>query len=238
MKISENIYNLIMSFRREVIGKSAELDEREQAIEDLKGSARYLQIKAQLDEERKQIVYNARQRIGAEIDNLVSQADEKASAAVTMSAPSEEALRQLQLLKMKIDMNPMNPGITAEELKASITMMGDNQTAISMLKDIADKSNVILTGLPKPKGMTSGKAHEVTKMLAKSLATYTNLPKLDNRNNYADMMSKAQDDITNGKAVDAWRLDRNYQNARDMIGTMGYVDGAALDEYLNIIDSE
>lgn len=238
MTRTERLYQIIKNFRAEVLAKDKELKEREKALEDLKGSPRYNKIIAQIETERAANINSLRDKLAPETDVLMHKCFEATAKTIPTEPPTEEALRTLEVLKLRSELAKRNgQAVPSEELHNAVKAMGDNPTALEALRSIATENGVMLL-TPSKKGVTQAQAQEAVKLMARSINTLYHLPKLGIREDYGLMMNGYKNDITNGHASDAWRLDMDFNSEDEFLRGMTFVSAENIPQLKEILNQE
>lgn len=240
---TERLFTITQTYRNRIKEKENELRQREKEIEDLKGSPRYRKVAAQIEAERAQIIADNRDNFKSEIDLILQGMLDAAKKAVPVSAPSQEALRTLEALKLRDEIASDPHGsnqdnrIPASEFNAAVPIVKDNPTALGALRMLAAKHGVTLL-VPKPKGLTQDQAIEAVQVLARSMGTLLHLPKIGYRKEYAEMGNGHIDDITGGHAYDAYRVDEDFKSENDFISGMAFVAPEDVEQFKSIVNQD
>lgn len=238
MTRTERLYQIVKDFRAEVLAKDKELTEREKALSDLKGSPRYHKIIAQIENERADNIDSVRDKLAPETDVLMHKCLEATAKTVPTEAPTEEALRTLEVLKLRSELAHKNgEAVPSEEIHNAVKAMGDNPTALEALRSIATENGVMLL-TPSKKGITQAQAQEAVKLMARSINTIYHLPKLGIREEYGKMMNGYESDITNGHASDAYRLDMDFNSEDEFLQGMTFVSAENIPQLKEILNQE
>ena len=238
MSRSERLYNQVKDFRKYVIERSKALDDEEADLEGFKGSEKYNKIMARIQNDRAQLMKEAREKYGAETDVLLAAMRQAADFKTTAAAPSEEALRLLQAFKLRLELDE-NAAISRDELQSAVSVMGDSETAFKALRQIAQKCGVMITPQNSDK-MTSLQAKEAVESLAKNVNALYHLPTVGNRKAWANMMSGAEQSpfTTTMDSIRAWRIDVEPNSAEDLLQSYTMLNDGAVKQLREILDKE
>ena len=242
---STRLFELAKAFRAECIAKEKELSAREKDLDELRGSARYDKVKAEIIAEREKSIQDARNKVAAETDALLSACLERAQRSRPIAAPTTDAINTLNLLELRLKQNENkavgsfgNVGgtklLSSQELNAAIPLMNGNPIALEALKNIAIRSGVILR-MPATKEMTNSQAEEAVKTMARSLNSLYHLPKVGVRQEYAAQISGQ---AMNSNAIQAWRIDQDFSSESDFIQSMAFIGADAVADFTSIINQK
>ena len=244
MTRTENIYNLVKEHRAEFLKKQEELDKRAAALEPIKGSRQYDESMRQINEERRSMVVDLRKKYATQVDeilNIILETFKK--TGLPIEAPTDEALRTLQLLKMRQELasNDSAVGnITKEEFMAAIPNMGGNASAYKLLQELAQRNGVVMPALNKST-FSADDFERALNGIAKGLHTTFNLPRLNNKASYGQALYNGMeyaDAINQIKNLDGMKYDNAYKSLDEFLSAMTFLTGAALEQFKAIADKE
>ena len=239
MTRTEKLYELVKNHRAEFLEKQKELDKKEKELEPLKGSQKYDEAMKEIRSEREKLVKQLRDKYGSQVDIILAVINKNVKEnGVPMEPPTEEALRTLQLLKMRQEATPGQ--LYASEFESAVPVMGGNATALKLLQDLALKSNVTLLIKPEAK-LTSEDFQRAVEGIAQGLKITFHLPRLDNKSAYSQAMYNGQEFADINAQIrnsDGFKYDNSYNSVDELIGSLTFLQGDALNQFKAIADKE
>ena len=239
MTRTEKLYNLVKEHRAEFLEKQEELDKKEKELEPLKGSQKYDEEMKEIRSEREKLVKQLRDKYGSQVKIILALINENVKKnVVPMDPPTEEALRTLQLLKMRQETTPGQ--LYASEFNSAVPVMGGNATALKLLQDLAQKSGVNLL-IKTEKKLNNTDFERAVEGIAKGLKITFNLPRLNNKAAYGQALynrTEYADINTQIRNVDGFKYDNSYNSTDDFLSNMTFLQGDALNQFKAIADKE
>lgn len=239
MTRTEKLYNLVKEHRAEFLEKQEELDNKEKHLEPLRGSQKYDEAMKKIRSERVNLVKQLREKYGSQVDIILAIINKNVKEnGAPMEPPTEEALRTLQLLKMRQEESPGK--LYNTEFESAIPVMGGNATALKLLQDLALKSNVTLLIKPEAK-LTSEDFQRAVEGIAQGLQIIFNLPRLNNKAAYGQALYNGieyADINAQIRNTDGLKYDNSYNSTDEFLSNMTFLQGDALNQFKAIADKE
>lgn len=209
---TEHYYNACREYRAALREIWASYDKEMQRIEQYRGSKGYEKEAAELESKRKEAVSALQAEYRGRFNNILEGMRQSATSR-PMTAPTQEELALLQALKMR-------EKVSRDELEQAARTLKDSPVSLSVLNEIAAKSEVL--GVHFTNESTSS-ILEAVDGLAESAKRLCALDKCDSKQEQAARASKYSPDFKGVDAFYSFRVDTDFDNEAACIEFMGGV---------------
>lgn len=242
MSLTSEYFEIIKNYRRAVADAQEKAGEKIRRAEKARGSELYKELIDEAQKELENAAKAARETAKPKLRIVIDKMRQNVSQQKPVP-PTSEMLEKLQFLKMRFDVLNLRSNdnfadrdtITYDELKEAATFCQGNSEALKVVKDMATRKGFVLPNIKETVG--GDLCQKAVDGLEKDGFTVLELPKVNNRMEYLEMsnsMIYSKDDITNGRGMDFFRVDKDFSTEKDMISEYGglypnnYVEATAI----------
>ena len=175
MKLSEQFHNAVQQYHTQLREITRQYENEMQGLQRFEGSAGYEEDVKSAQAERDKATAALRQEYGPRFDAILNSMAEAAKAQ-PMTAPTQEQLATLEVLKMR-------ERLSRDELQKAMNSMADCPVALGVLRELAQKHEIMGMGVTVAGAMmdTDGALRAIDTMrrscgkLLRGEATYTTM---------------------------------------------------------------
>lgn len=175
MKLSEQFHNAVQQYHNQLRQINQQYENEMKGLKRFEGSAGYEEDVKSAQAERDKATAALRQEYGLRFDAILNSMAEAAKAQ-PMTAPTQEQLATLEVLKMR-------ERLSRDELQKAMNSMADCPVALGVLRELAQKHEIMGMGVTVAGAMmdTDGALRAIDTMrrscgkLLRGEATYTTM---------------------------------------------------------------
>lgn len=139
MKLSEQFHQAVQQYHTQLREITQQYENEMHGLERFKGSAGYSEDVASAQAERDKSLLALRQELAPRLDSILDSMT-KAAQARPVTAPTQEQLATLEVLKMR-------EKLSRGELQMAMNSMADCPVALSVLRELGEKHEIVGMGV-------------------------------------------------------------------------------------------